>query len=88
MSARKLPGWSKATTTVRFLHIGFLLHRRAPHIDRGHFLVAHGFLPAPLFNFFRPLAFAHLALAAFRAIFRRFAGVKFLILALADLRPI
>jgi hypothetical protein len=34
------------------------------------------------------LTFAHLALAAFRAIFRRFAGVKFSILALADLRPI
>jgi hypothetical protein len=34
------------------------------------------------------LAFAHLALAAFRAIFRRFAGDKFFILAFTDLRPI
>jgi hypothetical protein len=34
------------------------------------------------------LAFAHLALAAVWAIFRRFAGDKFSILALADLRPI
>jgi hypothetical protein len=34
------------------------------------------------------LAFAHLALAAFRAIFRRSAEDKFFILALADLRPI
>jgi hypothetical protein len=34
------------------------------------------------------LAFAHLALAAFRAIFRRSSGDKFFILALTDLRPI
>jgi hypothetical protein len=34
------------------------------------------------------LAFAHLALAASQAIFRRFAGDKFSILALTDLRPI
>jgi hypothetical protein len=52
------------------------------------FITAHGFLPARLFNFFRPLAFAHLALAAFRAIVRRSADDNFSILALADLRPI
>jgi hypothetical protein len=34
------------------------------------------------------LAFAHLALAAFRVIFRRFTGDKFSILAFTDLRPI
>src|SRR5208282_5577619 len=73
---------------LSLLHVRFLLRRRAPYIDRRHFLVAHGFLPTRLFNFFRPLALAHLALAAFRAIFRRSSGDKFSILALTDLRPI